>query len=220
MTSHPKVTAVVLAGGRSDRFGGPKLEVELDGASLVERAVRTVAAIADEVVVAGPPLSTLEPLGEYVRVVADDEPFAGPLAALAGVLGSVTNELAILVGGDMPALAPDVLVEMLQRLISDPDVDAVVLQAPSGVAGSGAGSEPVAPVKLQVLPLALRVGPASIAARDAMHVGDRSLVRLLGRLRSIELPAAAWLALDPAGGTLLDVDVPADLDRIRERESR
>lgn len=219
MTSHPKVTAVVLAGGRSDRFGGPKLEAELDGASLVGRAVRVVAAIADEVVVAGPPLSSLEPPGKSVRFVPDDEAFAGPLAALAGVLGSVTNELAILVGGDMPALAPDVLVAMLQRLVSDPDVDAVVLQAPPGVAGSGAGSEPLAP-KLQVLPVALRVRPASIAAREAMRAGDRSLVRLLGRLRSIELPAAAWLALDPAGGTLLDVDVPADLDRIRERESR
>jgi hypothetical protein len=53
-----------------------------------------------------------------------------------------------------------------------------------------------------------------------MDAGDRSLVRLVDRLHWIELPAAAWLALDPAGGTLLDVDVPADLDRMRERESR
>ena len=220
MRSQPTVTAVVLAGGRSDRFGGPKLEIELDGVSVVERAVRAVATIADEVVVAGPPPSRPKSLGPSVRFVPDLEPFAGPLAALAGVLDSVTNELAMLVGGDMPALAPDVLAAMLERLTSDPDLDAVVLQAPPGVAASSTDTELPGKAKLQVLPLALRVRPASIAACEAMDAGDRSLVRLIGRVRSIELPAAAWLALDPGGGTLLDVDVPGDLDRIRERESR
>jgi hypothetical protein len=38
---------------------------------------------------------------------------------------------------------------------------------------------------------------------------------LVGRLRSAEVPSAEWLALDPDGRTLFDVDRPADLDRMR-----
>jgi molybdopterin-guanine dinucleotide biosynthesis protein A len=70
-----------------------------------------------------------------------------------------------------------------------------------------------------VLPLALDIAVASDAAQAAVEAGDRSLVRLLGRIRSVEIPAAEWLALDPTGQTLLDVDRPADLERIR-REMR
>lgn len=204
MTNRRATTAVVLAGGRSFRFGSPKLAAELDGATILEHAVRAVEAVAGEIVIAGPgtalpvPMTTARP----VRFVADDPPFAGPLAALDGALRIVDSELAIVVGGDMPGLVPAVLEAMVDRLGSA-DVEAVVLQDST---------------HRQVLPVAIRVGPARVAATEALTAGDRSLVRFLDRLRSAELSAAAWRALDPGGRTLDDVDEPGDLDRLRSRE--
>jgi hypothetical protein len=45
--------------------------------------------------------------------------------------------------------------------------------------------------------------------------GQRSLNALVDRLSTAELPPATWLALDPDGRTLADVDTTADLDRLR-----
>ena len=198
------VTAIILAGGRSSRFGSPKLAADLDGATILDHAVRAVASVAAEVVLAGKaPVAPAAIDGRPVRLVIDEAPFAGPLAAVAGALRTIETDLAIVVGGDMPGLVPAVLDAMLGQFAARSDIDAVVLH-------DGA--------RRQVLPLALRVGTATAAATEALASGDRSLVRFLDRLRCAELPVDDWLALDPERRTVLDVDVPADLDRIRARE--
>lgn len=205
----PGVTAIVLAGGRSSRFGGPKLAAELDGATLLDHALRAAASVADDIVVAGPSLPAKPDLAAgSIRLVVDAEHFAGPLAALAGALRETSTDLAIVVAGDMPGLVPAVLGSMVERLGADRDIDAAHLASPTP-----------SPHR-QVLPLALRVGPASKAAAEALAAGDRSIIRLLDRLRTLEIPASEWLPLDPTGWTLLDVDEPADLERLREREIR
>jgi len=103
----------------------------------------------------------------------------------------------------MPGLVPVVLRSMLERLAANDEFDAVLLADASGSS------------RRQVLPLAIEVGRTSAAARQVLAAGDRSLVRLLERLRVDEIPAAEWLALDPAGRTLLDIDRQSDVDRIR-----
>lgn len=214
MTRAPGVTAMVLAGGRSTRFGGPKLGVKIQGQPLLERAIEMVASVADAVIVAGaavPAAASLDRVGGVaIRSVLDEEAFAGPLAAIAGALRGVTTGHAIVVGGDMPTLVPAVLQAMLDRLASNDTIDAVLLAAPL----PDVGGEPTEP-RRQVLPLAIDVAVVSAAALAALGAGDRSLVRLLDRLRVHEIPVAEWLALDPGGRTLLDVDRPADVLRIR-----
>src|SRR5260221_14272916 len=79
VTPSPAVTAIVLAGGRSSRFGSPKLEANVDGMTLLERAIRAVAAVAGEIIVAGtggpdPGSVAAAP----ARTRADPERFAGP----------------------------------------------------------------------------------------------------------------------------------------------
>ena len=210
------ITGIVLAGGRSSRFGTDKLAAELDGASLLSRTIAAVEPIADIVIVAGSGLPDGLQAGDIpATVVEDPEPFEGPLVALANVLERAIPDpatgLAIVVGGDMPRLVPAVLGAMLDRLVAAPELDAVILQAP--------GSP-----RRQVLPLAVREHAAARAARAAVDAGDRSLVGFIDRLRTLELPAGEWRSLDPAGETLADVDTPADLDRLRsgefDRESR
>lgn len=209
------ITAIVLAGGRSSRFGGEKLALDIDGMTLLDRSLAAVAAVAGDIVVAGPARPTWRAIPDVtIRNVLDAEMFGGPLAALVGALRSTTTSLAVIVGGDMPALVPAVLEAMLVRLASDAEVDAVLLAQPTEPAQPGGD-----PARRQTLPLALDVAAASTAAKAALEAGDRSLVQFLDRVRSVELAAAEWLALDPAGRTLLDVDRPSDLERIR-RELR
>lgn len=201
----PGVTAIVLAGGRSSRFGSPKLAVEIGGRPLLERAIDAAVAVADAAIVAGAdaPEASIDRAGSTaIRSVADDAPFAGPLAGLSRALRETTTALAIVVGGDMPALVPAVLRAMLDRLGSDNAIDAVLLAGGSS--------------RRQVLPLAIDVRRASEGAIAALAAGDRSLVGLLDRLRVHAIPAGEWLVLDPTGGTLLDIDRPADVLRIRD----
>jgi len=207
------VTGIVLAGGRSSRFGSPKLEARVGEVTLLGAAIAAVSSVSDGVIVAGPSLPEGYRAGRVpVALLRDRAPFEGPLAALAGVLATagptVLDGLAIVVAGDMPGLVPAVLGLLLDHLEADLDLDAVLL-APPGPGGLDAQPKPA------VLPLALRIGPAAAAAATALGAGDRSLVGLIARLRSAEILAAEWLALDPDGRTLFDVDRPADLDRMR-----
>jgi len=89
-------TAIVLAGGRSARFGGDKLAQRLDGEALVERAIDAVASVADEVIVAG---RAIDGQKRTVRAIPDDEPFGGPLVALVGALGAARGTFAVVVDG-------------------------------------------------------------------------------------------------------------------------
>jgi len=206
------ITGIVLAGGASRRFGTDKLAAELDGATLLSRAIGAVRAVAGQVIVAGSEQDgSPGDQDEAVIFVADREPSAGPLVALADVLASLArapaaadprHDLAVVVGGDMPRLVPAVLSRMLERLNSDVDVEAVLLEAPGAR-------------RRQVLPLALRVEPATRAAAAAIERGDRSLVRFADRLVTAELVSREWRALDPAGDSLADIDTPGDLDRLR-----
>jgi len=209
----PKVTGIVLAGGRATRFGGSKLEAAVEGESLLALATRVVVAVATEVLVAGPALPTLAPAPRApLRRIADSRPFGGPLVALEGALLEARGTIAIVVAGDMPSLQAPVLELLLARLEADSAVDAVTLAPPAETPGvHDLASEP--PPR-QVLPLAIRVETARAAAAAAVAEGDRSLVRLLDRLRSIEIPAPEWLALDPEARTLRDIDTREDLSRI------
>ena len=115
-----------------------------------------------------------------------------------------TSELAIVVGGDMPGLVPPCSSRCCDRLATT-----ATSMRPSSRARAIRSGTPPGPAAR-----AFESSVASTAAGEAIHAGDRSLVRLLDRLRSVEVPASEWLALDPAGRTLLDVDRPEDLERI------
>jgi molybdenum cofactor guanylyltransferase len=192
------VSGIVLAGGRSSRFGADKLAEPLGGEPLLHRAVRAVAQVSDEVlaVVSSsghlPALPSDRPVP--ARTTRDDEPHGGPLAALAVGLAYAEHPVAIVAGGDMPWLSPSVLSLLVDRLRSGA-VDAATLE----LGGRG-----------QPLPLAISRS-ALVTIRGLLADGERSLRSMLGRTRVALVYEPAWRALDPAGRTLADVDVPEDL---------
>ena len=193
------ITGIVLAGGRSSRFGSDKLVAEIDGRTLLDRAVEAVATIAAEVIVVVAPDDDrpLPRASVPVRAVVDGEPFGGPLVGLRAGLEEAREPIVVVVGGDMPSLRPSVLSALVRALLSAGDtVGAAVLRS--------RGS-------LVPLPAALRTGTASDRVGALVADGERRLRSLFERLPTRVLEEGEWRPLDPDGETLRDVDRPADL---------
>ncbi|MEA2623328.1 MAG: hypothetical protein QOH61_2238 [Chloroflexota bacterium] len=212
----PTASGIVLAGGRSSRFGRDKLAEPVDGMPLLHASVRAMAVASAEVVVVTPPagLGTFLPRGlpTPLREIPDAQPYAGPLAGLLSGLRAATRDLVLVAGGDMPSLDPAVLRLMLRRM-GDRSATASGSDRRAGYwAAQGVALE--SDGRPQRLPLVLERGAAISAASDLLASGERSLGALVAALDIAVIPEAAWRELDPDGATLRDVDRPSDLAAI------
>jgi molybdopterin-guanine dinucleotide biosynthesis protein A len=195
------VSGIVLAGGGSTRFGADKLRADVDGQPLLHLPIEALAEICLEIVVVvstddEPPLPV--GLGSALRVARDEEPGGGPLIGLIAGLAEAREPIALVVGGDMPRLVPDLLAELIHRA-SQPSVEAAALEEAGWV---------------RPLPAAVRRRRALDSARALRGDGRSSLHELLDSLRLDTVSEADWRPLDPTGQSLLDVDRPEDLDAL------
>jgi molybdopterin-guanine dinucleotide biosynthesis protein A len=190
----PTVSGIVLAGGRSARFGRDKLTESIDGRPLLHHAVEAVAAVATDVIVVAPP-DVDPPVPDGVRLVHDEAPFEGPLAGCMTGLIAAREPLVVVAGGDMPSLDPAVLAVLIRALVAS-SADAALLEHRG---------------RSQQLPFAMRTGAGTDAARRLLAQGERRLGALTDRLTVRVLAEVEWRPLDPDARTLRDVDEPADL---------
>jgi molybdopterin-guanine dinucleotide biosynthesis protein A len=202
-----RVVGIVLAGGRSRRFGSDKLAADLDGRPLLHHAIDAIAAVADHVILVLAPGSAVPALPPSVdgrlTVARDRVDDAGPLAGLVAGLQAVgagrdgspgEQDLALVVGGDMPTLDPVVLNLLIETLRADRQLTAVTLES----------------VDPAPLPLAVR-HRAGVVGEDLLASGRGSLLGLVDAVPATQVAADAWRALDPDRRTLRDVDRPGDL---------
>jgi molybdopterin-guanine dinucleotide biosynthesis protein A len=191
-------TGIVLAGGRSSRFGADKLTATYRRMPLLHHAVLRLAAICDDVVVVLAPGADGAGLPPGVRTANDPEEGQGPLAGLhAGLLAAPRAEVVLVVGGDMPDLQPSVARELL-RVLDEAGVDAAVLTEDG---------------RNRPLPCALRTRPATEAVHALLHAGHRRLRDAIDALRAAAIDEPTWTALDPDRRSVFDVDEPDDLNR-------
>lgn len=194
MTNARPVTAIVLAGGRSSRFGRDKLAEPIDGETLLRRAIEAVSPFATEVLVVVTPTGMPDvPAG--ARLVRDPSAFDGPLVGVHAGLAAASTDLVLVTAGDMPDLAPAV-VEILLGALDAPGIEAAVLRHDG---------------RPRPLPMALCRGAATTAAVALIAAGERRLGALPEALECRVVEEATWRPLDPTGRTLHDVDTPADL---------
>jgi molybdenum cofactor guanylyltransferase len=195
-----QVSAIVLAGGRSARFGRDKLSASIGGTPLLHRAIAAVRPLASDVlVVATPGVDRAVPAG--VRLVHDSVAFEGPLSGIVTGLESARRSIAIVVGGDSPSLVGVVLGAMLDRLEA-PGIQAVVLEHEG---------------RSRPLPIVVRRAPALVQARELFESGERRLRAILERLEVDIIPELSWRELDPDAATVRDIDTPEDVDEPQAR---
>src|SRR5206468_1023951 len=129
------VSGIVLAGGRSRRFGADKLAARVGAGTLLDRSVAALASVADEVVVVVAPgrERSLAAIGPTLRVITDPEAHGGPLVGLLAGLEAVEQPVAIVAGGDMPTMRPDVLGLLIRTLLAEPTFGGVILRSRGAV---------------------------------------------------------------------------------------
>ncbi len=189
-----RVTGLVLAGGRSSRFGRDKLAERIDGRTLLDNAIDGVTPATTEIVVVVTPDAAPD-LPAGARLVHDPVAFEGPLAGVAAGLRAARESIVLAVGGDMPTLVGAVMDSILMALEA-PGAEAVVLEHEG---------------RARPLPIALRRDPASTATDRLLADGERRLRALIETLETKVIPETTWRALDPYGMTVRDIDTPADL---------
>lgn len=184
------IGAIVLAGGRSTRFGSDKLVADVDGAPLLDHALTAALGIAEQVVLVGPSTYAVP---DGVTVVREDPPFSGPYAAVVAGLDALgTSVTSVLVlAGDLLDPAP-----LLPRLLEALDhVDSHGRTAEAAVALDSEGHR-------QPLLAAYRVDPLAggVAGVDPYN---RAAYDLLDGLHVV--------TVHDEGGHSRDVDSPDDL---------
>lgn len=197
--------AVVLAGGRSKRFGErDKALVRIGDEPMLVRVVDRVGSVTGDVVVScrrdqRPRFERLA-FEADVRFVVDPEPDEGPLAGLAASLPAVEAPLVAVVACDMPGTDPDVLEELRDRI---GDREGAVPCLPDGTR--------------QPLQAIYRTDPLRTAVARELESGGRSVRGAVDRLdvRTVSLSAVA----DPSQ-SLANVNTPAELDRFRRDTDR
>ncbi len=185
MTS--EVTAVVLCGGSSQRFGGDKL-----GASIAGRSVLDLLLIG---MPARWPIVCVGPHRETPRAVSwtrERPAGSGPLAAVAAGLADIATHLTVVVAGDMPFAGPS-----LHRLATALEAAALDVAAVVGTDHEGYANPLLAAYRTDSLRAAIPADPRGRAARTLLHLRyDRMLV---------------------APHQSADVDTREDLDRLRRQ---
>ena len=191
------VVGIVLAGGRSRRFGRDKLAEGYEGRPLLEHPVLRLLEVCDRVVVVLSPDAEEPPMpvGASVTFARDAVEDEGPLRGLSAGMEVANAEWTVVAGGDMPDLQPAVLLEMLRAGL---ETGVVAVSLADG------GTE-------RPLPCVLRTAPAAEAADVLLEAGRRSLRDLLAAVANVVIDEPTWTALDPDRRTLIDVDKPGDI---------
>lgn len=186
MSQPLRLGAVVLAGGTAARLdGADKASIEVDGVTLLERALHAVTA-AGEVVVVGEERPTTRP----VTWTREDPPSGGPAAGLLAGLTrfAVPPPLVAVLAVDMPRVEPGTLARLIWAA-EGADADGAVL-----VDGDG---------RRQTLCAVYRRASLESARPPAGEEHGLPLHRLLAGLTLVDVPAV--------GNEARDLDTWADL---------
>ncbi len=104
-------SAFVLAGGKSSRMGSDKAFLQLDGRTLLARALELAQAAAPQVFIVG----QRDKFACFGAVVEDVFPGRGPLGGIHAALSATATELNLVLAVDLPFMRADFLRYLLER---------------------------------------------------------------------------------------------------------
>ena len=192
------ISAVVLAGGRSKRLGKDKALLMLNGQPLLARAVHTVAALSDDLIVVTNHPESHGVAASPARMVPDEVPGVGSLMGLYSGLKACRHPRAVVVACDMPFLS----ITLLRYMASlAGDYDAVVPR-------QGKWFEPLhAAYGRTCLP----------AIEEALARGQRQIISFFDDVRVRYVDGHELDAVDPEHQSFLNVNTDRDWKLIVRR---
>jgi len=189
--------AIVLAGGKSTRFGRDKASELLLGRPLLQHVLSRLGDVVAEFVIVkarGQALPSFEAPGP-VTVAEDLYPESGPLGGLYTGLSALRAEAALAVACDMPLLQP-ALVDQLFGLLPGHDVVVPV---------SEDYAQPLCAVYTKAC-----LGPI----RRRLEAGQFKLMGFFEDVRVLEVPPESWRRSDPEGLSFRNLNRLADLAEV------
>ena len=105
------LTAFILAGGKSTRMGRDKAFVELQGRTLLARALELARSVAGEVRIVGDRTK----FAAFAPVIEDLFPGCGPLAGIHTALRASQTDLNLMLAVDLPLISPELLQYLVAR---------------------------------------------------------------------------------------------------------
>jgi molybdopterin-guanine dinucleotide biosynthesis protein A len=177
------VLGLILAGGRSQRFGSEKALAELAGVSLLERAHRRLSAVCAQVAVSGATPGAAA-LAERLDAPLLADPPGAPRGPLSGVLAGLDwaagrrESLLLVLPCDTPLLPADLEARLLAEIGGAP---AAAARAPDGL-------QPLCALWRTALARALRA-----ALADGLHPPAHQVLTDAGAVETIFPDAAAFL---------------------------
>ena len=195
----PEISAVVLAGGKSQRLGMDKSLLHLDGEWLLQRILGQLATLSKDLVVVANDGKKLESL--QVPVVPDARPGMGPLGGIYSGLQAMHCERGLFVACDMPLLNLPLLRYMVQL---SPGFDVVIPRVADE-------TEPLHAIysKACLRPIA-----------DVMDRGQRRVIHFFDRVRVRYVEQDEIEVFDPEHLSFFNINTSADLQRAKELSRR
>ena len=188
-------TAIIMAGGDSQRMGTDKANVTLGEKTLLQAVIATMRQLFPQVIV-----SVRQPRpGIDLPQVCDEQPNGGPLAGLAASLGKITTPWAFTVACDMPFVVPEVVELLAGYRLQHQAVVPVVHGHPQPLAAFYAAGC-LAPLRV------------SLAAQQ------KSLRGALQQLDVRYVDEAEMLQADPHLRSFFDLDTPQDVEVAKNQE--
>jgi len=166
-------------------MGKDKATLPFGGTTLLQRVVRTLASVVDEIVVVARRAQTFPTLAapKPVRIVHDETEDQGPLGGLGPGLAALSAPVAFASSCDVPFLSPAV-VRLLFEALGDKGVAIAEAQG-----------------RLHPLCAVYRTTTAP-AMRALLAEGKHRPVDLLARVPHVVVPESALRAVDPELSTL------------------
>ena len=189
------LTAVILAGGKSTRFGSDKASALLGGRPLLQWVLEAASVVADDVVVVRARGQLLPAFQTSARVLEDAYEARGPLAGMVTAFEKLGAGAALVLSCDAPLVRPELLRALAGRLGSH-----------TAACGSLEG-------RLQPLPAALDASRALPEFRERVERGELALRAAFTAIDASVIEEAALRALDPDLWSYLNINTTADLAR-------
>ena len=119
---------VILAGGRSSRFGSNKAFAELHDKKIIEHVISVMQSVFDEVVIITNQPEQYKEFG--CKVLKDFIPDLGPVGGIITALRYTDKDAIFVVACDMPFISADAIKHILSGA---QDYDAVVASVEDGI---------------------------------------------------------------------------------------
>jgi molybdopterin-guanine dinucleotide biosynthesis protein A len=187
------VSAIVLAGGKSQRIGADKALLELEGQPLIARVLEPLQRLTNDVIIVAKDTAAYAHLG--ARMVADTSSEQAALIGLHAGLQAARHRLALAVACDMPFLDDRLLRFMI---VASKAYDAVVPRM-------GGLPEP--------LHAAYRVKPCLAAVEAALQRGELKMTSFLPHIEVRYVDEGELDLFDPERLSFFNVNTQDDWER-------